>query len=63
MWYWWNNPQLNQCIQVPLPVYGVVSIGGDTNFTTNAEYRIPVAGPVTFSLFNDFGIGNFFYMF
>jgi outer membrane protein insertion porin family len=51
-----NNPQLNQCIQVPLPVYGVVSIGGDTNFTTNAEYRIPVAGPVTFSLFNDFGI-------
>ena len=51
-----NNPQLNQCIQVPLPVYGIVSIGGDTNFSSNAEYRIPVAGPVTFSLFNDFGI-------
>ncbi len=51
-----NNPQLNQCIQVPLPVYGVVSIGGDTNLTTNAEYRIPIAGPVTFSFFNDFGI-------
>jgi len=51
-----NNPQLNQCIQVPLPVYGVVSIGGDTNFTSNAEYRIPIAGPVTFSFFNDFGI-------
>jgi len=51
-----NNPQLNQCIQVPLPVYGVVSIGGDTSLTTNAEYRIPVAGPVTFSFFNDFGI-------
>ncbi len=27
-----NNPQLNQCIQVPIPVYGVASIGGDTNF-------------------------------
>ncbi len=51
-----NNPQLNQCIQVPIPVYGIASIGGDTSFTANAEYRIPIAGPVTFSLFDDFGI-------
>ena len=51
-----TNPQDNQCIQVPLPVYGVASIGGDSNLTTNAEYRIPIVGPVTFSLFNDFGI-------
>ena len=51
-----TNPQLNQCILVPIPIYGIVSIGGDTNFTANAEYRIPVAGPVTFSLFDDFGI-------
>lgn len=51
-----NNPQLNQCILVPIPVYGVVSTGGDTNFTSNAEYRIPIAGPVTFALFTDFGI-------
>jgi outer membrane protein insertion porin family len=51
-----NNPQLNQCIQVPLPVYGIASIGGDTNLTTNAEYRIPIAGPVSFSFFDDFGI-------
>ena len=51
-----NNPQLNQCIQVPLPVYGIASIGGDTSLTTNAEYRIPIAGPVTFSFFDDFGI-------
>jgi outer membrane protein insertion porin family len=51
-----NNPQLNQCIQVPLPVYGVASIGGDTNLNTNLEYRIPIAGPVTFSFFDDFGI-------
>ena len=49
-------PSLNQCIQVPIPVYGIASIGGDTNFTTNAEYRIPIAGPVTFSFFDDFGI-------
>jgi len=51
-----NNPQLGQCIQVPLPVYGIASIGGDTNLISNAEYRIPIAGPVTFSLFDDFGI-------
>ena len=51
-----NNPQLNQCIQIPLPVYSVVSVGGDTNFTNNMEYRIPIAGPVTFAFFNDFGI-------
>ncbi len=51
-----TNPQLNQCILVPLPVYGIASIGGDTSLTTNAEYRIPIAGPVTFSFFDDFGI-------
>ena len=51
-----NNPQLNQCIQILLPVYSVVSVGGDINFTNNMEYRIPIAGPVTFALFNDFGI-------
>jgi outer membrane protein insertion porin family len=51
-----NNPQDNQCIQVPLPVYGVASIGGDTSLNTNAEYRIPIAGPVTFAFFDDFGI-------
>ena len=51
-----TNPQDNQCIQVPLPIYGVASIGGDTNLTSNAEYRIPIAGPVTFSVFDDFGI-------
>jgi outer membrane protein insertion porin family len=51
-----TNPEDNQCIQVPLPVYGIASIGGDTNFSTNTEYRIPIAGPVSFSFFNDFGI-------
>jgi len=50
-----TNPQLGQCIQVPIPVYGIASIGGDTSLTTNLEYRIPI-GPVTFSLFDDFGL-------
>ncbi len=51
-----TNPQLGQCIQVAIPVYGISSIGGDTNLITNAEYRIPIAGPVMFSFFDDFGI-------
>ncbi|HWE87750.1 MAG TPA: outer membrane protein assembly factor BamA [Terracidiphilus sp.] len=51
-----TNPQLNQCIEVPIPVYGIASVGGDTTFTSNVEYRIPIAGPVTFSLFDDFGL-------
>jgi outer membrane protein insertion porin family len=51
-----TNPQLGQCILVSLPIYGIASIGGDTNLVTNAEYRIPIAGPVTFAFFDDFGI-------
>jgi outer membrane protein insertion porin family len=51
-----STTELNQCIQVPLPVYGVASIGGDTNLISNIEYRIPIVSSVTFSLFSDFGI-------
>jgi outer membrane protein insertion porin family len=51
-----NNPQLGQCIQVPIPVYGVASIGGDTNLTTNLEYRIPIVGSAMFSFFDDFSM-------
>ena len=50
-----TNPS-NGNIQVPIPVYGIASIGGDTQFTSNMEYRIPIAGPVTFAFFDDFGI-------
>ncbi len=53
-----TNPEDNQCIQVPLPIYGIASIGGDANLTANAEYRIPVVGPFTFSFFDDFGIDS-----
>jgi len=53
-----NNPQLGQCIQIPLPVYSIVQVGGDTNLTNNIEYRIPIAGPVTFAIFNDLGIDS-----
>jgi len=51
-----NNPQLGQCIQVPIPTYGIASIGGDTSLTTNAEYRIPIIGSAMFAFFDDFGM-------
>jgi outer membrane protein insertion porin family len=50
-----TNPPLGN-IQVPLPIYRLVSIGGDTSFTSNLEYRIPIVSQVTFALFTDFGL-------
>ena len=43
-------------IIIPIPIYRPVSVGGDIKFTTNLEYRIPLGGPVTFALFDDFDI-------
>jgi outer membrane protein insertion porin family len=52
-----NTSQPNEgCVQVPVPAYTIGSVGGDANFVNNIEYRIPIAGPVDFKLFNDFGI-------
>jgi outer membrane protein insertion porin family len=46
-------------VQIPLPIYRLVTIGGDTQFTSNLEYRIPIVNQVTFALFTDFGLtGN-----
>ncbi|MFP5228581.1 MAG: outer membrane protein assembly factor BamA [Acidobacteriota bacterium] len=51
-----TNPSLGP-IQVPLPVYGIATLGGDTNFTWNMQYMIPIYGhTVGFNFFNDFGM-------
>ena len=39
-----------------IPIYQMVFPGGDTNVTTNFEYRIPIVGPVTLAFFFDAGI-------
>ncbi len=44
------------CVQVPLPVYRLASIGADTSLTSNVEYRIPIVNQVTFAIFTDFGL-------
>jgi len=50
-----NQPGLGY-EQIPLPVYRLVSVGGDTQFTSNAEYRIPFGNSVSFNIFTDFGL-------
>jgi outer membrane protein insertion porin family len=49
------NPALGNVV-VPLPIYRMVSIGGDTQLITNLEYRIPIVSQVTFAFFTDFGM-------
>ena len=43
-------------IQIPIPIYRLQPIGGDTQLTSNLEYRIPIVNQVTFALFTDFGL-------
>jgi outer membrane protein insertion porin family len=46
----------SRSISVPLLSYTIVYPGGDTQVLGNAEYRIPLAGPVSMSLFFDAGV-------
>ena len=50
-----TNPALGN-VKIPLPIYRLSSVGGDTSFTANLEYRIPIVNQVTFALFTDFGM-------
>jgi outer membrane protein insertion porin family len=43
-------------IPIPIPIYRPVAVGGDVKFTSNIEYRIPIGGPVMFSIFDDFDL-------
>jgi outer membrane protein insertion porin family len=45
-----------RCIKIPLPIYRLVSVGGDSQVTANLEYRIPIVNQVTFAIFTDFGL-------
>jgi outer membrane protein insertion porin family len=45
-------------ISVPTLQFIPTRPGGDLKAISNFEYRIPIAGPVEFDLFNDFGING-----
>ena len=47
-------------IPLPLLVNTITFPGGDTQAVMNLEYRIPIAGPVAMSLFNDIGTVGIF---
>jgi outer membrane protein insertion porin family len=51
-----HDPSQQVYEQIPLPVYRLVAVGGDTSLTSNVEYRIPIASQVTFAFFTDFGL-------
>jgi outer membrane protein insertion porin family len=50
-----SNPTLGN-VQIPLPIYRLAAIGGDTQFTSQLEYRFPIINQVTFAFFTDFGL-------
>jgi outer membrane protein insertion porin family len=50
-----NNSRLGP-YTVTVPIQRLVFPGGDTSLIANVEYRIPIAGPVTFALFADSGM-------
>jgi outer membrane protein insertion porin family len=43
-------------VQIPLPIYRLAPIGGDTSAITNLEYRFPIINQITFAIFDDFGL-------
>ncbi len=43
-------------VQIPLPIYRLAPIGGDTSAITNLEYRFPIINQITFAIFDDIGL-------
>ena len=49
-----TNPRQG-AYSVPIPIYRLSTPGGDVSIINNVEYVIPIAGPVSFAIFNDLG--------
>src|SRR5262249_11960090 len=47
-----------ETVNVPILTYTIVYPGGDTQVVGNLEYRIPLAGPVSMTLFADGGVNG-----
>jgi outer membrane protein insertion porin family len=45
-------------VTMSIPQYQLITPGGDTQVVTNAEYRIPIVGPVTMAIFTDAGLNR-----
>ena len=44
-----------------VPIYQIITPGGDTQAVFNFEYRIPIFGPVTLAPFFDAGLNKILY--
>jgi outer membrane protein insertion porin family len=53
-----NGNPTTQSLSVPILQYYATRPGGDSQTVVNMEYRIPIAGPVVFKLFNDIGMNG-----
>jgi len=53
-----NGMQVFVNVTQMIPVFRLVSPGGDTNVAANFEYRIPIARPLTLALFTDAGVNR-----
>ena len=45
-------------VTMSIPIYQLITPGGDTHVVTNFEYRIPIVGPVTLAIFADGGLNK-----
>jgi outer membrane protein insertion porin family len=50
-----------QAITQTIPIYQIITPGGDSQLVTNLEYRIPIFGPVTAAIFADTGFNKILY--
>ncbi len=56
-----NGRPIQLALAVPTLAYVPSRPGGDTQAIMNVDYRIPIAGPVSLSFYNDLGlVGNLF---
>jgi outer membrane protein insertion porin family len=56
----YNINGLTRSFTIPVLIYTATLPGGDYQTSGNIEYRIPIAGPVTMSLFGDVGTDGIF---
>ncbi len=53
-----NGQVVSAPVTMQIPIYQLITPGGDTQVVTNFEYRIPIAGPVTLAFFGDMGMNK-----
>ena len=53
-----NGIVVSAPVTMSVPIYQLITPGGDAQVVTNFEYRIPIVGPVTLALFGDAGINK-----